>query len=287
MTVRTWSAPVGTPDGRERSQAAQCPLCGAAAGRPFLQGRAMRFVRCPSCAMVYQDPRPVFEDLRARYGAAYFAYELANEQAFHALMLMGLRDIDFESVTAAVPRPRRFLDVGCATGMLLETMRGRGWDVEGVDLCRESAEHGRERRGVPIRVGTLEEAGFAAGSFQVVHFSHLIEHVPEPRAFLGEVHRVLAPAGLAIVTTPNVAGLQARLFGAGWRSAIPDHLSLFSRRTLCRMLGECGFLVRRTVTWGGLALGTAPAFLKRPADRLAKRWGFGDVVLALAERLPG
>ena len=35
----------------------------------------------------------------------------------------------------------------------------------------------------------------------------------------------------------------------------------------------------RTVTWGGLAKGTVPDFIKRPADRMAKRFGFGDVVL--------
>jgi 2-polyprenyl-3-methyl-5-hydroxy-6-metoxy-1,4-benzoquinol methylase len=280
MAVRTWSAPVG----EESREAVACPLCGESGGTPFLEGAHMRFVRCPSCSLVYQDPRPRFEDLRARYGAAYFSYELAHEAAFHALMELGLRDIDFESVTAGMPRPRRFLDVGCATGLLIESMTRRGWEAEGVDLCRESAEYGREHRGAAIRVGTLEQAGFAAGSFSVVHFSHLIEHVPDPRGFLREVHRVLSPGGLAVVTTPNVDGLQARLFGAGWRSAIPDHLALFSRRTLCRLLGECGLTVRRTVTWGGLARGTAPLFLKKPADRLAKKWGFGDVVLALAER---
>lgn len=281
--VRTWSAPVGA----ERSQAVACPLCGTRGGAPFLAGEHMRFVRCRSCSLVYQDPRPVFEDLRGRYGEAYFSYELANEEAFHALMELGLRDVEFEALTAGLPRPRRFLDVGCATGMLLASMRARGWEAEGVDLCRQSAEYGREHRGVAIHVGTLDEAGFPPGRFHVVHFSHLIEHVPDPRSFLREVHRVLAPGGLAVVTTPNVDGLQARLFGAAWRSAIPDHLVLFSRRTLCRALGESGFAVRRTVTWGGLAQGTAPAFLKRPADTLAKRWGFGDVVLALAGRVDG
>ena len=276
--VRTWSA----PKGEERQETVSCPLCGSGGGAPFLRGEGMRFVRCPACTLVYQNPRPVFDDLRGRYGAAYFSYELANESAFHALMELGLRDIDFETIAAGIPRPRRFLDVGCATGMLIEAMAARGWEAEGVDLCRESAQYGREHRGVTIHVGTLEQAALATGSFSVVHFSHLIEHVPDPRGLLGEVRRILAPGGFAIVTTPNVDGLQAKLFRAGWRSAIPDHLTLFSRRTLCRLLEECGFVVQRTVTWGGLAQGTAPLLLKRPVDRLAKRWGFGDVVLALA-----
>ena len=48
---------------------------------------------------------------------------------------------------------------------------------------------------------------------------------------------------------------------------------------LRRMLEGSGFRVLKVVTWGGLAAGTAPPWLKRPADRLAKRWGFGDVML--------
>jgi 2-polyprenyl-3-methyl-5-hydroxy-6-metoxy-1,4-benzoquinol methylase len=238
--------------------------------------------------MVYQDPRPVFEDLRLRYADEYFSYEIENEAAFLALSRKGLDDIDFEGVTGALRGPRRFLDVGCATGLLLASLRDGGWQTAGVDVCRQSARYGREKRGLDIREGTLQEASFPGGFFSVVHFSHLIEHLPEPRPFVAEVRRILAPGGYAVVTTPNIDGMQARLFGPGWRSVIPDHLCLFSRRTLSRLLAEEGFTELRSVTWGGLAKGTAPAWLKGPADRLAKKWGFGDVVLVLAQRrLPG
>lgn len=140
------------------------------------------------------------------------------------------------------------------------------------------------RRGIRIFVGTLEEAAFKAESFTAIHFSHLIEHVPDPRSFLKEVYRVLKPGGYAVITTPNVDGLQARLFGKEWRSAIADHLTLFSKRTLARLIREIGFEIRQTVTWGGLAKGTAPCLIKRPVDFLAKRLGFGDVVLHLAAK---
>ncbi len=80
-----------------------------------------------------------------------------------------------------------------------------------------------------------------------------------------------------MITTPNVDGFQARLFASGWRSAIADHLVLFSRRTLEDLLRARGFAVRQHVTWGGLAAGSAPALVKRPMDRLAKRWGSGTL----------
>jgi 2-polyprenyl-3-methyl-5-hydroxy-6-metoxy-1,4-benzoquinol methylase len=153
-----------------------------------------------------------------------------------------------------------------------------------VDVCRESAEYGKAHRGVDIFPGTLEEARFGDNTFGAVHFSHLIEHVPDPRGFLGEVRRILAPGGWALITTPNIDGFQARLFGKGWRSAIADHLVLFSKKTLQNLVRDSGFDVQQCVTWGGLAVGTAPAIIKRPADSLAKRWGFGDVVMVLAAK---
>jgi hypothetical protein len=45
-----------------------------------------------------------------------------------------------------------------------------------------------------------------------------------------------------------------------------------------------GFVIEKTVTWGGLASGTAPAPIKRLFDRLAKKRGFGDVALIRAAK---
>jgi 2-polyprenyl-3-methyl-5-hydroxy-6-metoxy-1,4-benzoquinol methylase len=281
--VKTYSSVPGD----ERQEDVACPCCGGTRSRPALSCGSLRWVSCRACGVVYQNPRPVFDDLRVRYDERYFTYELANEKAFHALMLMGLRDARFQELADPLPRPRRFLDVGCATGMMLETMKGEGWETVGVDVCRPSADYGRRVRGVDIFPGTLAEAALPTGSVSVAHCSHLIEHLPDPRGFLAEVRRVLAPGGYAVLTTPNIDGFQARLFGSGWRSAIADHLVLFSTRTLTGLLERSGFVVRRAVTWGGLAKGTAPGFIKGPMDRLVKPLGWGDVVLCVAERLPG
>jgi SAM-dependent methyltransferase len=233
---------------------------------------------------VYQNPQPVFEDLQRRYSEAYFRYERENEENFFRLMRLGLQDVEFERLTSGLPRPRRFLDVGCATGRLLEHMRDGDWEVRGVELCPQSVAYGRSHRGLPIFAGTLDQASYPDQFFEAIHFSHLIEHVPDPRGLLLEVRRILAPAGHVVVVTPNIDGLQARLFGRRWRSAIADHLTLFSKATLRHLLELTGFQTLRVVTWGGLAAGSVPGWLKRPADRLAKRWGFGDVVLILARK---
>jgi 2-polyprenyl-3-methyl-5-hydroxy-6-metoxy-1,4-benzoquinol methylase len=269
---------------RERKIHIACPVCGIRSGRPDVKITGCAFVRCDGCGLIYQNPQPVFEDLKGRYAQAYCDYEIENEDNFYELMRLGLRDIGFdESFFTSVPG-KTFLDIGCATGKLLDVMQHLGFSVQGVEICAESARYGIARRRVPIFIGPLEAAAFPDGSFSFIHFSHLIEHVPDPYSFLSEVKRVLAPGGYAIITTPNIAGLQARLFRSSWRSAIPDHLFLFSTRTLRRLLARTGLEVRRQVTWGGLARGTAPDWIKKPVDVLAKRLGFGDVMLFLATK---
>jgi hypothetical protein len=97
-----------------------------------------------------------------------------------------------------------------------------------------------------------------------------------------EIHRILKDNGKLFITTPNINGFQARLYGSRWRSAIFDHLFLFSFQTLKKLLVKTGFKIEKFAVWGGLAAGLAPLWIKRPVDFLAKRLGFGDVMIVKA-----
>jgi SAM-dependent methyltransferase len=278
--MKTYSS---TPE-KETYKENSCRICGSVDSTEYLKSDDYRFVRCRGCHFVYQNPVPVFSDLKKRYTQNYFEYEIKNEENFFSLMKLGLEDIGFDTMPPDTFQNRNFLDIGCATGMLCAYIREKGWNVRGVDICRESAAYGNEKRGVDIFAGTLEEAGFPESYFSFIHTSHLIEHVPDPVSLLGEIHRILAEKGIAVITTPNIDGFQAQLFKNRWRSAIADHLYLFSRSTLSRLLMDTGFSIHKTLTWGGLAVGTAPKPVKRVMDFLAKRFGFGDVMLFLVKK---
>lgn len=269
----------------EKSIRIPCPVCRGTVFKKLWQVESSIFVRCADCRLILQNPQPVRTALAARYDIEYFQYEIENEETFFHLMMLALDDIDFfESITPTLPQPNRILDIGCATGRLLSYFKQAGWETAGAELCRESAEYGNKIYNVNIRPAPLETAGFPDHHFSVVHASHLIEHVDDPRLFVTEVLRVLMPGGVFLCVTPASDGLQAKLFGASWRSVIPDHVTLFDRKTLRRLMEAAGFSVMVVRTWGGLGVGTAPAWLKKPVDRLAKKWGFGDVVLMAARK---
>ena len=272
------------PGERESHRYVRCVICRSDSPRTHWRCNGYAFVRCRRCGHVYQNPQPDPDDLIVRYDEEYARYELENSDNFLDLMVKGLDDVSFFERVAAANLDRSLLDIGCATGALLEYAANRGFRVQGVEVCEPAARYGIDRRGVPIAVGTLDDTN-VQHRFGAAHTSHVIEHIPDPRAFLRSIRRHLVPGGLLVLVTPNTSGLQARLFGSRWRSAIADHVHLFSRRNLLRLLSAEGFQAIRIQTWGGLGVGTASPRLKKLVDRAAKRFGFGDVVLVLSRRI--
>lgn len=284
--MKTWSTPVRA----EKSEIIPC-CCGSLSFKPALKCEGFEYVRCTACGLVQRNPQPLKEEIIARYSSAYgkdyLSYEMENEAQFLNLQQLALRDAGFSRLEKSLMlraknsgRPS-VLDIGCATGALLDFLRGRGWRVTGVEIS-PAAEYARNVRKLEITALPLEENKFPAESFDVILASHLIEHLNNPRSFLAEANRVLKKNGHVFITTPNISGFQARLFGGRWRSAIFDHLYLFSVGTLKKLLKNTGFKVEGYSTWGGIAAGIAPARIKKTADFLAKRLYCGDVMIVRA-----
>ncbi|MCG8453708.1 MAG: class I SAM-dependent methyltransferase [Spirochaetales bacterium] len=273
------------PSAHEQMRRVSCPLCHGNQFRPCWRAQGAFFETCQNCGLVVQNPRPIPSDLAHRYDDEYFQYEKTNEEAFFHLMELGLNDLNFhERLSTTLPQPPIVLDVGCATGRLLKDFAQRGWKTAGAELCQASAAYGNTHYHVNIVPSTLEDAAFESHHFSLVHASHVIEHVDDPLGFAQELFRVLRPGGMFLCTTPAVDGFQARLFRGRWRSAIADHVTLFSKATLQQLLNKAGFEVEEVRTWGGLAAGSAPRWIKNPVDRWAKRSGLGDVVLMAARK---
>jgi 2-polyprenyl-3-methyl-5-hydroxy-6-metoxy-1,4-benzoquinol methylase len=288
--VKTWSTPVR--DGSK--DFIPCGLCNGRVFKSALECEGFAYVRCVSCGLVQMNPQPVKNEIIDRYsntfGGDYLSYEIENDAPFLKLQQLALKDTKFHALEKTLfardgaARPPAVLDVGCATGSLLEYLAGRGWHVTGVEIS-PAAGYAREKRKLDVRSVPLEECKFEAGSFDIVLASHLIEHLNDPRSFLTETRRILKENGRVFITTPNISGFQARLYKGRWRSAIFDHLYLFSIRTLSKMLKSTGFKTERVRTWGGLASGLSPKCLKKPLDFLAKPLGFGDVMIIRAGKI--
>jgi 2-polyprenyl-6-hydroxyphenyl methylase/3-demethylubiquinone-9 3-methyltransferase len=100
------------------------------------------------------------------------------------------------------------LDVGCGGGLLCEPLARLGANVTGIDPSRanidvakaHAAEAGLE---VNYRLTSAEALVKQAEQFDLVLAMEVIEHVPNPDAFLISCAKLVKPGGLLLVATIN------------------------------------------------------------------------------------
>lgn len=227
-----------------------CPLCDATDCDPVYRrvhetgaalGRLEKTdVMCRDCGFVYTSPRPSAADMGRYYAEA----SGASGSVFHSLEPGArLPALTRERVAFVTPRlrkhfgdaPGRLLDVGCSTGDLLAAFDLPGWQRAGLEPSRRAAAIARER-GLDVRTGELESGGLASRGYEVVCCISALEHVWDLRGALGRLADALVPGGLAFLEVPDSTRPVAQV--AEFYSF--EHLSHFTRGTLCRALASVG-----------------------------------------------
>jgi SAM-dependent methyltransferase len=263
--------------------------------------REFAVVRCSACGLLRLDPRPSPEELRLYYPENYwFAPDRSAasrlEERYRRIVL---RDhVQFVAQALADSTARGpLLDVGCGGGLFLGLMRERGHRVVGLDFSPQAAGIAWSRQQVPAVVGDLERAPLRPGSFAGLTMFHVMEHLYDPRAYLGNARELLARDGRLVVQVPNAASWQARMLGSAWNGAdIPRHLINFRDSDLVKMIETAGFEVLRRKYFSlrdnpaGLASSLAPSLdpmarrVRRVAEsggtRLVKDLAYFSLVLA-------
>ncbi|HEX2826074.1 MAG TPA: class I SAM-dependent methyltransferase [Burkholderiales bacterium] len=102
------------------------------------------------------------------------------------------------------PGSQRVLDFGCDDGAFLASLTGVP-ELYGCDINPERVERARANvpRGKFVVVGATPETPFEDNFFDAVTLLSVLEHVPDERALLAEIHRILKPGGRAIVLVPH------------------------------------------------------------------------------------
>ena len=166
---------------------------------------------------------------------------------------------------------RAVLDVGCGTGVLLESI-GRELPAArlvGVDLSPGMLAVARRALGsrASLAVGDSARLPFRSRSFDLVLSLSSLHHWRDPEDALIEAHRVLRPSGRMAITDWCGDFLIDRLRGWVRRWLEPGHLRVYRSLDLEAMLARAGFRDIRVERWRlGWRWGLMTTVATRPGD---------------------
>lgn len=165
---------------------------------------------------------------------------------------------------------RRALDVGAGIGKGVVALRRHGFDAVGLEPSAHFRAAAMERLGLSaddLLAVTVEGADLPLSSFDYIHVSAVLEHLPDPHLALERILGWLKPGGVAHAEVPNAEWLLARGLNAWYRITgqglvtntspmhPPYHLVEFTVRSFHLALAGLPARVERSEVWVANVLG--------------------------------
>lgn len=187
-----------------------CPNCGAANGLVISRKHIVSALkRCRKCLLLYRIPTTDSAENARYYQSDYeqgSTTKLPDDDELDRLMASRFKGTDLDRsdsiqiIEALGGREStKLFDYGCSWGYGAWQFEKAGFDVQACEISMPRSQFATQKLGIQI----TEPGNVARESLDFVYSSHVIEHVPSPRAMLTEGLRMLRTGGFFVALTPN------------------------------------------------------------------------------------
>lgn len=142
--------------------------------------------------------------------------------------------------------PAALLELGSFHGGFVGLSKLAGYQARGLDLSPALCKKAAAMFEVEILEGALDRQSIPRDSLDVIALFDVLEHVQDPLNLFKQCRKLLRPDGLLVIQTPCY--VEGRTYAAMRESKdpflplfIPEHLYLFSKTAVTRLLKETGF----------------------------------------------
>lgn len=231
-----------------------CPLCNISESTLIDSENGLGIVKCMQCDLLYTSPRVknphnnYFGDKDLFYSEASLIFK--GEKKHH-------RDCNYEYELRKIKKIKRsgkLLDIGTDMGFFLRKAREFGYEVEGLEPSPSLAEIARDSWNLTIHNSFLENAKLPENYFDIITLIDVLEHIPNPKEFLGKCHKLLRNNGIIVIKVPNgnYNYLKMRLAKFSGRKTdmeiwdCYEHVVHYSSKTLKRLIEFTDFELLKT-----------------------------------------
>lgn len=234
------------------------------------QGDTFRYLKCTSCgALLLMD---IPKDMSEWYPSDYNPYTVINdgrrdiinmlkfsrrrvltemivrqknENLWHKVLDLRFDRLLKRLYATRIKKSDSILDVGCASGSLLNNLYNMGWKhVTGIDLfVPDSVVRQTKWRFIKGEIFDINNE-----TFDCIIMNHSFEHMLNPTAVLHKVKDLLNDNGICVISVPLAQGPAWREYGANYvQIDAPRHFILYTTEAMTIVCDKAGLDIERTL----------------------------------------
>ena len=204
-------------------------------------------LECKNCGIVYLEPKG--SDLKNFYGYEYrklytpvIGDVLNSKEIFDAYLPYQQKRID--EIRDIISSQMRVLEIGCAAGFFLYTLKDIVQECIGLEFNKENVEFVEKELGIKVYSDPIEKTDLPYEHFDMITIYQAFEHIEDPIGFLKTISLYLKNDGFLCIEVPNVQDALLAIYKneayAGFYYRDP-HIFYYSSETLTRVLKAGGF----------------------------------------------
>jgi 2-polyprenyl-3-methyl-5-hydroxy-6-metoxy-1,4-benzoquinol methylase len=239
-----------------------CPVCNSSRSREYEKfGSKMQYtyVECLDCSLVYSSPRPKYD--QDFIDSCYATYQFFDGAGLDDLENIhtsskSMFDKEINNLMKFDKLRTNVLDIGCGMGTFLYAAKPHYKKLTGLDVSEKMANFVRTKIGVKVLLEQFQDHE-SSEPYSLIHMSHVLEHIPNPNAWMQHARKLLHPNGILVINVPNKMSFSRRLkhgfyklglikqYSSSWKdpTRTPDHLYEPTIKSFLQLIQQNNFKV--------------------------------------------
>ncbi len=195
-----------------------CPNCNSGEYKIYLTEGDFKIVKCSNCSLVYllniPDESEIYEDY---YKIEFAKDDYSKDSKFpHLSEIYTINDQRLYYLRK-LKLKGTLLDIGCGTGLFLQTAQNYGYEVSGIDVSQTALKFAQESFKLNVSDQKVEDLIGQGKKYDFVTLWHVLEHFTNPKEELKKIRQLLNPSGVLLIEVPNLNSIKFKLAKDKWK----------------------------------------------------------------------
>jgi 2-polyprenyl-3-methyl-5-hydroxy-6-metoxy-1,4-benzoquinol methylase len=231
-----------------------CPVCSSTEINPLLtvkdhsvSGDQFVIWQCAVCCLRFTQDVPDEDSIGPYYQSQDYISHTNTDKGLLNKLYQKVRYHTLEKkaklIITYTKEKGRILDIGAGVGAFLSTMKGKGWQIIGIEPDEVARKNAQDFFGLqldqPVLLQTLKP-----DTFDAITLWHVLEHVHQLHPYIEQLKTLLTKEGKIFIAVPNYTSSDAASYKTYWAAYdVPRHLYHFNPKSVQQLAEQHGLKI--------------------------------------------